>query len=343
MSRILKEYTILISCPSDIKKEKKIIEDVIINFNKVQSYNYNVFFKCVEWKLGTYSSVGQYPQTQINEQIVDESDIAVAIFWNRAGEKTQNSISGTVEEINRLCRQNKQVFLYFSLREKSLNNIEDVRQFEKVKKIKKQYQNSSIYKEYSSLKEFKKIFEREFNLFVAKNIKNQEKLLQSKVFNSIDISDESLQAKINQANTSVFLSGASLISTLSVSFKNCINFDYIHIVITKADENLVNECSKLSYASQDELLKHITTVKQHFLEMDIPDNMEIRYIDAVMSCSLIGIDIDKPNGKIFVRQYLYGQDPTICPHYVCYYGEKWFDIYKKQIFSLWEDSKPINS
>lgn len=340
MSRILKEYTILISCPSDIKKEKKIVENIIEKFNRSQSYNYNVIFRCVEWKLGTYSSVGKYPQEQINQQIVDQSDMAIAIFWNRAGEATKKSISGTVEEIDRLCKQDKQVFLYFSLRETT--ESKKIQQLKKVKEIKDKYKNKSIYKEYMSLKEFENIFEEEFNIFVAKNIKNEKELVDKKVFSFVPVNIRTLKDKISQANHSIFLSGASLISTLSTSFENCENLEYIHILMTEEEESIVAECAKLSYASKDELLKHIATVKQHFSEMKVLDNMEIKCINAVMPCSLVGIDIEKPNGMIFVRQYLYGQNPTACPHYVCYFGEKWFNVYKEQMDSLWKDGKPID-
>lgn len=341
MSRVVKEYTVLISCPSDVKKEKDVIKKVIDEFNRTHSYNYGVVFKDIEWKLGTYSSVGEDPQSQINRQIVDESDMAVALFWNRVGDETKNNISGTVEEIEKLCKQNKQVFLYFSSKPILANNL-DINQFERLQDIKKKYQNSSIYKEYSTINEFKNIFENEFNLYVARNIENAQEPLKRGLFSIVPNDIKSLQAKINQAEHSIFLSGMSLISTLSISFAKCDKLNNIHVLITKEEANLIKECAKLSDTNYDEFVAHIQLVKKHYYEMSIPNNMEIRCIDAVMPCSLIGIDIDKPDGRIFVRQYLYKQSPVECPHYACYHGDQWYNVYRGQIDSLWKDSEEID-
>ena len=118
MSRVVMEYKILVSCPSDIKKEKELIKKEIEDFNRINSYENNIIFRFEDWEIGTYSSMGRSPQEEINWQLVDECDMAVAIFWNRVGEKTENEISGTIEEIERLLELNKQIFLFFSLKRK---------------------------------------------------------------------------------------------------------------------------------------------------------------------------------------------------------------------------------
>ncbi len=343
MSRVVREYKILVSCPSDIKKEKNLIKKEIEDFNRINSYENNIIFRFEDWKIGTYSSMGRSSQEEINWQLVDECDMAVAIFWNKVGTETKNEISGTIEEIERLLELNKQIFLFFSLRKTESSKL-DTDQLDKLRIIKKKYQGTSLYKEYNTLEKFKELFHRELNLYVQKNRRKfQIESSAMKTFSSITISRTSLQEKVNQAKKSIFISGASLVTTISTSFTNCIdNGIDVRLLMTKEDENLVNECSKLSYANKDELLSHIQMTKKHFYEIDLPDLLQVRCINAVMPLSLVGIDVNESYGKIYVQQYLYKQDPALCPYYVCHFGEKWYDTYKKQIDKLWKDREKID-
>ena len=343
MSREVREYKIFVSCPSDIKEEKKYIKKEIEDFNRNNSYESNIIFRYEDWEIGTYSSIGKSPQEEINYQLVDESDIAVAIFWNRVGTETKNEISGTIEEIERLLKLNKQIFLFFSLK-KTVSSKLDVDQLNKLQIIKERYQGTSLYKEYNTLNDFRDLFHNELNLYVQKNRRKFEmESSTQKTFSSITISRTSLQEKVNQAKTSIFISGASLVSTSSTSFANCVNNGVeVHLLMTKEDDNLVNEASKLSYANKDELLLHIQMTKKHFYEMNLPDLVKVRCINVVMPLSFIGIDVNEPYGRIYVQQYLYKQEPALCPYYVCHFGEKWYDTYKKQIDKLWDDREKID-
>lgn len=343
MSREVREYKIFVSCPSDIKEEKKYIKKEIEDFNRNNSYQNNIIFRYEDWEIGTYSSIGKSAQEEINWQLVDESDMAVAIFWNKVGTRTKNEISGTIEEIERLRKLNKQIFLFFSLR-KIEGSILDTDQLDKLRKIKDKYQGTSLYKEYTSLNQFKDLFHTELNLYVQKNREMMEiNSRLTKTFSSITISRSSLQEKINQAKKDIFISGASLVSTISTSFVKCVNNEVkVRLLMTKEDENLINECSKLSYANRDELMSHIKTAKKHFYGMEIEDKIKMRCIDAVMPVSLVGIDVKEPYGKIYIQQYLYKQDPAMSPYYVCYFGEKWYETYREQIDKLWTDSEKID-
>lgn len=339
MSKDVKVFRMLISCPADVNEEKKYIKKILNDFNRNYGYENNVIFRYEDWKIGTYSTIGKTPQEEINKQLVDECDLAVALFWNKVGTETTNEISGTVEEIERLRKLDKQIFLFFSLR-KIVGNGTDIKQVNEVEKIKKKYQNCSLYKEYKSLKDFKDMFENELRLYVQKNRKQFEN---KKTFSTVTISRTSLQEKVNQSKKSIFIAGASLVSSISTSFINCLNSGIeIHLLMTKEDENLINECSKLSYANKDELKSHIQMTKKHFYEMRKGSKIKIRCINAVMPVSLVGIDINESYGKIYVQQYLYKRDPALCPYYVCYYGEKWYEAYENQINMLWKDSEKID-
>ncbi|MDR0837172.1 MAG: hypothetical protein LBM94_02990 [Propionibacteriaceae bacterium] len=56
---------------------------------------------------------GQHPQAIINDQILKNADIVIAILWSRLGTPTPNASSGTVEEIATATYSGKPVHLFF--------------------------------------------------------------------------------------------------------------------------------------------------------------------------------------------------------------------------------------
>ena len=114
--RSSKIVRILISAPSDVQNELHIILEVIKNWNATYSEKYGVFIECVHWITHSTSQMGERPQDVLNKQIVNDSDILIAIFWSRLGTSTGKEKSGTVEEIKKFINDGKPVLLYFSNR-----------------------------------------------------------------------------------------------------------------------------------------------------------------------------------------------------------------------------------
>ncbi|EAG2315646.1 DUF4062 domain-containing protein, partial [Listeria monocytogenes] len=125
------QYNILLSFPSDVTQELKVIETVFERFNNFAN-GMGIGIKSKHWSKDIYPAAGQRPQSIINKQIVDESDAIICIFWTRFGTPTGDFGSGTEEEMERLLSSGKQVFLYFS--HIGINPREiDPEQMEKVK------------------------------------------------------------------------------------------------------------------------------------------------------------------------------------------------------------------
>lgn len=55
---------------------------------------------------------GDHPQNIVNRQLVDECDAMVAIFHSKLGTPTENDVSGTVEELNRVYAAGKPVAVF---------------------------------------------------------------------------------------------------------------------------------------------------------------------------------------------------------------------------------------
>lgn len=110
----VKKFNLLLSCPGDAyelcyPKVQAAIEAV----NADPQLNNEITISLKHWKKSSFPQSGGCPQNLLNSQLVEQADIAIAIFWTRFGTPTDNYQSGTEEEIELLTSSNKQVFLYF--------------------------------------------------------------------------------------------------------------------------------------------------------------------------------------------------------------------------------------
>src|ERR1700677_3816099 len=89
---------ILIASPADVSQERQAAQRVISQWNASNSMARGVVLESVLWESHSYPAAGS-PQEVLNQQIVDDCDIVVGIFWTRLGTPTATAASGTVEEI----------------------------------------------------------------------------------------------------------------------------------------------------------------------------------------------------------------------------------------------------
>lgn len=103
----------MLSCPSDIPTQMiSAVRDAINDFNDLYGDSLSVFLSFKNWSLDAYPQSGGTPQDLINSQLLEPSNLLLAIFWTRLGTETRDYDSGTVEEIERSLDNNRQVFLY---------------------------------------------------------------------------------------------------------------------------------------------------------------------------------------------------------------------------------------
>ncbi|NHQ60999.1 SUMF1/EgtB/PvdO family nonheme iron enzyme [Chlorobium sp. BLA1] len=114
----IKKVKILVASPGDVDKERKIVEEVIQDWNIRNGDERNMVLEAVLWeKHAAPENRGndEGPQPQITRQIVDDCDCAIGIFWNRIGTPTKIAPGGAVEEVQRMLTVLKRpVMLYFS-------------------------------------------------------------------------------------------------------------------------------------------------------------------------------------------------------------------------------------
>lgn len=171
MAKQVTQYSILLSCPSDVKDELNVVNDTVTNFNRLFGEANSIDLKVKHWSTHTYPESGGKPQDLLNNQIVRDSDAAIAVFWTRFGTPTDNYGSGTEEEIEELIKMGKQVFVYFSDRSISPSEY-NPEEHKRVEEFKKKYKDMGIYWTYKDIDEFKQLLTNHVSMYFMKLVSN---------------------------------------------------------------------------------------------------------------------------------------------------------------------------
>ena len=151
----------LISCPSDVTEEVKIIYNVIESFNNTVGFENNIIIRPLHWSKNIFPDSGRKAQDIINTQIVAKCDGVIAVFWTKFGSPTDTYDSGTEEEIELMLQSGKHIMLYFSNNQISPAQLaKNIDQYKKVEAFKERYKNKGIYDLYNTIQEFQEKFNR---------------------------------------------------------------------------------------------------------------------------------------------------------------------------------------
>ena len=145
MSRPAIVYRVLIASSSNMEEECKAISEVLHSWNIANSYYWGVYLEPVPYETYTTPQMGDRPQAIINEQLVENCDMLIGIFWTRLGME---------EEIEEFREAGKPVLLCFSSVPIVLENI-DAGQYRKLLDLKERYQKEGIVFTYRSISDFR--------------------------------------------------------------------------------------------------------------------------------------------------------------------------------------------
>lgn len=90
---------IFIASPGDVKEQRDTVEKLIWEWNNEHTDFKNIVLMPIRWENNSTASyrINQDGQAVINEQILEDSDILIAIFGHKIGTRTMTGKSGTVE------------------------------------------------------------------------------------------------------------------------------------------------------------------------------------------------------------------------------------------------------
>lgn len=153
MSYIAIVYNIFIASPGDVEEERRIAIEMIHEWNVLHSLTRKIVLQPVMWETHSIPLQNIPPQENINVHVVDQCDLAIAVFWSRLGTPTENADSGTLEEIQRMISDGKKVMLFHS--QADLPYEHDSIQLEKVKEFLKGNRSKALVATYKNLDEFR--------------------------------------------------------------------------------------------------------------------------------------------------------------------------------------------
>ena len=152
-----KVFRVLIASPGDVGEERNVIPEIINEWNAVSAAQAQSILMPVKWESHSAPFLGNRPQAIINEQLVNECDLLVGVFWTRIGTHTGVSVSGTAEEIEQFVAQNKPVMLYFSQSPIDPEKIE-IDQFTVLRSFKEKMRLQGLTESYSGIPDFRQKF-----------------------------------------------------------------------------------------------------------------------------------------------------------------------------------------
>ena len=159
---------VMIASPSDVETERRIVREVLHDWNDVHSKSRKTAFMPVAWETHASPGLDGRPQETINKHLLEDCDLLVGVFWTRIGTPTGAEPSGTVEEIKKHHAAGKPVMLYFSSAPIPPEKI-DPEQFTEVKKFKAWSKDQGLIEGYGSKGEFRKKLTRQLQLTLQQN------------------------------------------------------------------------------------------------------------------------------------------------------------------------------
>ncbi len=183
-------FNVMITSPSDVIIEKKIIHDCLYEWNDINAEAYHIVFRVLDYQKNAHPDSGVHPQESINKQLLQNADFVIAIFWTRIGSPTPGYQSGSIEEIVRHMANDKKAFIYF--KEKSTENLSDIdyHQYEKVKQFQEDMKGNVLYCSFHSDEDFRDILRKDIQS-LANELKDKYKTdnFNTAIPIDIDISD----------------------------------------------------------------------------------------------------------------------------------------------------------
>jgi hypothetical protein len=144
---------ILLASPGDTAHERELARTAIARWNSIHAMDRAVVLIPVCWETDSVPEWGAHPQSILNRQLVDSSDVLLGIFWTRLGTATPDSSSGTVEEIQRFAKSGKSVMLYFCRKQADLAAI-DTAQLDALRNFEASCQDHALYDTFGDAAEF---------------------------------------------------------------------------------------------------------------------------------------------------------------------------------------------
>ena len=160
---------IMIASPGDMLDARRIVRDLIHEWNYVHSLPKNVVLMPVGWETHTSPELSGRPQEIINERVLKDCDLLIGLFWTRLGTPTGKAASGSVEEIERHLAAGKPAMVYFSSAPVAPDSL-NAEQYAALQKFKQWCQSKGLIEEFENLPDLSTKFTRQLQITLRDNV-----------------------------------------------------------------------------------------------------------------------------------------------------------------------------
>lgn len=168
MSRTVTIFDVMIASPSDVAKERRVVREVISEWNESHSLSSNVMLNAIGWETHSSPAMGR-PQEIVNREVVERADLLIAVFWTRLGTPTGKASSGTIEEIESHLSRGKPAMFYFSSVPVEPASV-DPEQLSVLQRFKKDMMTRSLIESYDSADELRQKLTRQLAHVVERSL-----------------------------------------------------------------------------------------------------------------------------------------------------------------------------
>ena len=135
-------FQCLLISPGDVVEERDAVIKTLEQWSATIGTTLGATVRVLRWELAR-PEMGAAAQDVINEQLVDECDFGIAIFWSRLGSPTKEHPSGSAEEVARLVGKGANVMTYFSEKPVPHSALTDD-QYAKLQALRNDYQKEGL-------------------------------------------------------------------------------------------------------------------------------------------------------------------------------------------------------
>ncbi|MBN1352098.1 SUMF1/EgtB/PvdO family nonheme iron enzyme, partial [candidate division KSB1 bacterium] len=143
---------IVLSSPSDVEPEHKIVARVVDEINRDIAEHYHARFELIHWKTDAYPGFNvEGPQGLIDPILnIENADILIGLFWKRFGTPTTKAGSGTEHEFLTALkswreRKQPQIMMYFKEKEFLPKTVAEAEQYALVLQFKEEFPSEGLY------------------------------------------------------------------------------------------------------------------------------------------------------------------------------------------------------
>ncbi|WP_411844980.1 hypothetical protein AAFN60_13905 [Roseibacillus persicicus] len=201
MKKAEMSLNLMLCGPSDVSKEMAIAKEVIDDWNQENWESTSCGLRSKHWTSDSAPDLSKRGQDVINHQILDDSDIVVAVFWEKLGTPTGLAESGTAEEIIRATHRGIRTMVYFSSLEQFVPG--NVQEKDRLQEFRDRLFGMGLGSSFASRSEFRKKFKVHLRQVIQEFIEKgkQELTEKSKVDGGVSQSGKGNIQIVGEGNT----------------------------------------------------------------------------------------------------------------------------------------------